>query len=274
MPIITNFPIPILDNSIETKHISKNKLSANVIKLNSNYFSILADGTLSLSNNVSNIITEENKQKLNSIIINGDGEKFLSNDGVYKNIEKIKVYHNFDEFESEDLLSVFNNMNVQSILISEINNNNNYPYHTGKLTVHKLNNNSAIISFIGLNQIIYTKVINNNEISDWKSIEEDTFYINKTLTFKDWTSTNITLDNLEVGNYILKLQINMDIYIGILSWGEVSEPSEIILNHSGKADINEYIYLRLYNNSVTELQITSNKLYENTLCMFTFKRII
>ena len=103
--IINNLPKSIiLNGSIEDKHINSNKLSASVIKLDNN-FSVLNDGSLSINikllnekpttiednfiylvfeNNVINSLSNGDKEKINKLIINNNGSKFLSNDGTYK----------------------------------------------------------------------------------------------------------------------------------------------------------------------------------------------
>lgn len=191
--IITNFPKQvILSNNTDNIHILPDETNSYIIKLNDKNFSFSNDGAVSInikvvdsipeeiddnfiylvsSSNVINSITNEEKEKLNKIVINEDGDKFLSNDGTYK-APFIKTYYNFDDFTSNDLLNTFNEMIYPSLLYAEIINDNNYPYPTGQLTMMKISDFSAVLVYTGLDQNVYTATINNNVMSDWKSDSE------------------------------------------------------------------------------------------------------
>lgn len=226
--IINNLPKSIiLNNSIETKHI-KDKLDASVIKLDNN-FSVLGDGTLSINikllskipdniddkfiylisdSNVINSLKENEREKINKLVINKDGTQFLSNDGTYKTLyEFIKIYYNFDEFTNSNLITVFNEMKYPSILYAEIIDNNDFPFPNGNISLMKISENSANIIFIGLNQHIYTSIINNEQMSDWLDMTnaetakklEYPIYINKAY-FDGSTSITSSDMNLATGN--------------------------------------------------------------------------
>lgn len=300
--IITNFPKQVLlEDSIETKHISNDKLDANVIKLDSKNFSVLEDGSLSLNiklvtsapedpdsnyiylvseNNIINSLSDEDKQKIDKLIINQDGTKFLANDGTYKSLDTfIKIYYNFDSFSSNNLLDVFNEMIYPSMLYAEIINDVNYPYNTGQLTIMKISETSANVIFHGLDQNIYTATINNGQLSDWKSsADENLITINKTLNItEEYSDVGISDSILLNGSYLLQLNINNDSYTGFLNWNNKSNNNEssdeILLHYSG--DNKHQIYLRTINtNNEYKLQISSYIDLNNVDCTFILKKII
>ena len=253
--IINNLPKSIiLNGSIEDKHINSNKLSASVIKLDNN-FSVLNDGSLSINikllnekpttiednfiylvfeNNVINSLSNGDKEKINKLIINNNGFKFLSNDGAYKTLYPfIKIYYNFTEFSNNDLMNVFNEMIYPSILYAEINDDS-YPFDVGHLIITKISQNTANITYNGINQHIYTRTINNNQISNWEDISnantakklENVIYINKAkfdgsqsitsseMNLATGNDTIFEFDNLEKNTWIRIAESNNNLAVG------------------------------------------------------------
>ena len=103
-------------------------------------------------------------------------------------------------------MNVFNEMIYPSILYAEINDNS-YPFNIGHLMITKISQNTANITYNGINQHIYTRTINNNQISNWEDISnantakklENVIYINKA-KFDGSQSITSSEMNLATGN--------------------------------------------------------------------------
>lgn len=309
--IINNLPKSIiLNGSIEDKHINSNKLSASVIKLDNN-FSVLNDGSLSINikllnekpttiednfiylvseNNVINSLSNGDKEKINKLIINNNSSKFLSNDGTYKTLYPfIKIYYNFTEFSNNDLMNVFNGMIYPSILYAEINDDS-YPFDVGHLIITKISQNTANITYNGINQHIYTRTINNNQISNWKDISnantakklENVIYINKAkfdgsqsitsseMNLATGNDTIFEFDNLEKNIWIRIAESNNNLAVGSFLINIIS--NDLSFNLDFDISFNKKIYFlqKLYDyNENSQIRI----IYDNNKCYIDLKII-
>lgn len=309
--IINNLPKSIiLNGSIEDKHINSNKLSASVIKLDNN-FSVLNDGSLSINikllnekpttiednfiylvfeNNVVNSLLNGDKEKINKLIINNNGYKFLSNDGTYKTLYPfIKIYYNFTEFSNNDLMNVFNEMIYPSILYAEINDDS-YPFDVGHLMITKISQNTANITYNGINQHIYIRTINNNQISNWEDISnantakklENVIYINKAkfdgsqsitsseMNLATGNDTIFEFDNLEKNTWIRIAESNNNLAVGSFLINIIS--NDLSFNLDFDISFNKKIYFlqKLYDyNENSQIRI----IYDNNKCYIDLKII-
>ena len=309
--IINNLPKSIiLNGSIEDKHINSNKLSASVIKLDNN-FSVLNDGSLSINikllnekpttiednfiylvseNNIINSLSDGDKEKINKLIINNNGSKFLSNDGTYKTLYPfIKIYYNFTEFSNNDLMNVFNEMIYPSILYAEINDDS-YPFDVGHLMITKISQNTANITYNGINQHIYTRTINNNQISNWEDISnantakklENVIYINKAkfdgsqsitsseMNLATGNDTIFEFDNLEKNTWIRIAESNNNLAVGSFLINIIS--NDLSFNLDFDISFNKKIYFlqKLYDyNENSQIRI----IYDNNKCYIDLKII-
>ena len=309
--IINNLPKSIiLNGSIEDKHINSNKLSASVIKLDNN-FSVLNDGSLSINvkllnekpttiednfiylvseNNIINSLSDGDKEKINKLIINNNGSKFLSNDGTYKTLYPfIKIYYNFTEFSNNDLMNVFNEMIYPSILYAEINDDS-YPFDVGHLMITKISQNTANITYNGINQHIYTRTINNNQISNWEDISnantakklENVICINKAkfdgsqsitsseMNLATGNDTIFEFDNLEKNTWIRIAESNNNLAVGSFLINIIS--NDLSFNLDFDISFNKKIYFlqKLYDyNENSQIRI----IYDNNKCYIDLKII-